>query len=154
MPLPAAGDLGTTIGLLQELLVGNLARSAHPTRESPRNNCSVAILLCPLQDGGFAVDRCVPAITVDLSEAGMGVITRHPLACATIGIVVQRPAETHAAAPDYSLATGTIRHNTSIGGGFWHVGVQLLGILPASSEIANQQQLRKMASHILPPTNY
>jgi hypothetical protein len=154
MVLSAGENLGTTVGLLKELLVGNLAQSGHPTRETPRNNCSVAILLCPLQEDAFLVDHCVPAITVDLSEAGMGVITRHPLDCEAIGIVVQRPSENHAAPPEYSLAAGRVRHNTSIGGGFWHVGVQLLGVLPPSSEVVNQQQLRKMASHILPPTNY
>jgi hypothetical protein len=140
--------------LLQELLIGSLGQTGHPARETPRNNCSVAILLCPLNEESFAVDHCVPAITVDLSEAGMGVITRHPLDCHSIGIAVQRPADKHSDPPDYALATGRVRHNTSIGGGFWHVGVQLLGLLAADSRLGNEQQLRKMASHILPPSNY
>jgi hypothetical protein len=154
MTLPIADNLGTTVGLLQQLVVSSLTHSGGAARETPRNNHSVAILLCPLVRNALAVDHCVPAVTVDLSESGLGVITRHPLECETIGIVLQRPAESHAVAPDYSMATGRIRHNTSIGGGFWHVGVQLLDILSNQSSIANQKQLRQLASHILPPTNY
>lgn len=139
--------------LLHGLAVGTLGNSGHPARETPRSNRSVAILLCPVLNDTYIVDRCVPAVTVDFSDGGVGVVTRHPLECSTVAIAVE--TEGHERTPaSYALASGVVRHNTSIGGGFWHVGIQVTELIQPDGGCENQKRFRQMASHILPPTNY
>ena len=143
----------TIESLLHGLAVGTLGHSGHPARETPRCNRSVAILLCPIQGDTYVVDHCVPAVTVDFSDNGVGVVTRHPLECAAIAIAVETNQQEQGPSR-YALASGTIRHNTSIGGGFWHVGIQISGLIGKDHGCDNQKRFRIMASHILPPTNY
>lgn len=134
----------------ERLLCGSLLAAladAKAPREPDRLHVCVPVLLCPASDRLPLVDQCLPAVTKDLSGTGLGIITRHPVPFSQV--IVALWDSTDEANSPLDLHVGTVRHSTSIGAGFWQVGVEIHGTIDPQENLACRQ-LAALAQHLLP----
>ena len=134
----------------ERLLCGSFVAAAADIKSSrapDRLQACVPLLLCPAHDGIPFVEQYLPAVTKDLSETGLGVLTRHPVPFSQV-IVALWDNSDEALRP-LDLHVGTVRHSTSIGAGFWQVGVEIHGPIDAQENLACRQ-LAILAQHLLP----
>ena len=132
---------------LDGLLLPALRAAAEP-RDPARVHLCVPVLVCPTVDGKPLIEQCVPAVTKDLSAKGLGILTRHPAVYTEVVIALWDSS--YGATNPLDLHFGSVRHSTSIGAGFWQVGIELRehGNIDSSPDM---QRLASLAACILPP---
>ena len=112
-----------------------------------RNNRSIPVLLTPWENGMPVVSETATALTKDVSDQGLCVITPQPFRCeqAVVGFWLPH-------VQDYSpwFFRGLVRPNVPIGGGFWALGLEAVELLTVSrgSELA---RLLPLVTKLLPP---
>ena len=116
-----ANDLSPYMRRLCDLTVPNLCNSIEQGRTENRYNRSLPVLLCAWKNGRPPAAQALFAITKDLSDRGLSVITQMPLEGEFI--VAFALPETEASEPWYFL--GEACRSRAIGGGFWTTGIEL-----------------------------
>ena len=96
------------------------------------------VLLQPYTDDHELEGAATFAVTRDLCDDGIAIITRQPLDCPTILCAFWHEGP--------MFISGDIRVCQSLGGGFWIVGVQFTELVPT----ANFPELRARSYHLSP----
>jgi PilZ domain len=111
---------------------------ANSLRNYSRTPICRPVLLQPYTESKDADIDAIFAITRDLSDEGISIITRQPLECPEIVCAFWQDG------PIFML--GDIRFCHSLGGGFWIVGLRFTDLVP----IAQFPNLRTFACQLAP----
>lgn len=107
---------------LLDLTAGRTIDGDDPRRSTTRYGRTLPVLLVPWQDDAPLVDAACFAVTRNISDGGFGLILtepfRHPRVCLAI-YIPDDPANKAC----FFLAN--CKHLTSIGGGYWTLGIEL-----------------------------
>ncbi|MFW6170708.1 MAG: hypothetical protein ACODAD_09480 [Planctomycetota bacterium] len=129
-----------------DMTAPNMPRVDEGRRER-RYNRSIPVIVCPWENDELVTDRCVVAITKDISDQGLSVILRHALDGDQMIIGFWLPAA-DMEEPWYFRAKRTSA--CPLGCGFWQIGFEL-------QEYMTQQYREKLAElqpaarQLLPP---
>jgi hypothetical protein len=143
-----AVDLGRYIRRICDQTIPNHADGDHLTRRYERLNRTIPTLICPWENRAPRTEQSSIALTIDLSNRGVGVLVNQPLHVRDVllGYWID-PSE--AGQPWFFV--GSVRHEVPAGGGFWRAGIEL-------TEFANTrypealEDLHELAAQLLPPT--
>jgi hypothetical protein len=113
-----------------------------------RNNRVIPTLVCPWENNTPTISKVVLAVTKDLGDQGVGIISNHPLDLKDV-VVGFCHEEATASEPWFFL--GVRRTSIPIGGGFWLSGIELTEFMNEnwSTEL---EPLVPMARTLLPPS--
>ena len=126
--------------------VANASTPNFPTPEGQirvenRYNRTLPVVLLPWEDDRPAVDSPTYAITKDISDVGLALVKREPVATGRFAFGFWLGA------PYYVL--GDVRQCVPIGGGFWQVGVHMTEMVNLA-DIEDRVQLEQLATHLDP----
>lgn len=91
-------------------------------RSERRYNRSIPVLVCPWDGEELVVEKCVTAITKDMSDRGLSLILHHPLSGDQVIIGFWLPA---ADMEEPWFFRAGRRSACPLGGGFWQIGFEL-----------------------------
>ena len=120
-------DAATYLRRLLDLTVPN-PPVASEYRSGRRHNRSLPILLGPFDPDGQNQDDFQFAMTKDIVDFGLGIITTNELAMEEVTFAVWIPAD-DTTAPYYFR--GTVQSCAPMGGPFWQVGIEIQDFLNA-----------------------
>ena len=125
---------------LRRLMDNNAARalSITNTRNFTRTSICRSVLLQPYTEDGEVACEAIFAVTRDLCDDGISIITRQPLDCPSILCAFWHEVPV--------FISGDVRVCQGLGGGYWIVGVQFIEVVP----IANSPELRALAFRLCP----
>jgi hypothetical protein len=120
-----SADIGKFMRRICDLTTPNLP-VYDDTRAESRYNRSLPILLCPISRGVPTADEALVAVTSNLSEHSIGLVTHIPLNWqeGVAGLWLGPKVMDH---PWFFQIT--VQANRPLGGGFWQVGVLLNDVL-------------------------
>ena len=112
-----------------------------------RYNRSLPVILCPWKDEELFTDKCVMAITKDISDQGLSLILTHPLGADQMIIAFWlRAAELE----EPWCFRVRQRSEWPLGGGFWQIGFELREYMNREWR-EKLKALRPVAAGLLPP---
>jgi len=123
-------DLCNCLRRIVDTTCPNLPPPGGDSRSDDRHNRTLPVLLAPWEDGGPLVNESSMALTKDFSDLGLALVLHQPFRAEEVVIVFRLASD-----PQRELGStlyfvlGTVRRNTSIGGGFWQLGIQLKELL-------------------------
>lgn len=129
-------DVGRMIRRIRDITIPNSPLNPNPERRQERSNRAIPTLICPWEDDEPLVHAATFALTRDVSDFGVGLVTNEPIEveCVLIGYW---PDGDDPGQPWFFL--GEAKRLESIGGGFWTLGVEF-------QEFVNQTYSSQLAA--------
>ena len=116
-------------------------------RTENRYNRIIPTLLSPWTDGRVDVGRSLLALTKDIADHGIGVITNHPFPRGDVVVGFWLP-DRDMQSPWFFQ--GSIQRESPIGGGFWLLGIELEEFISDDRQ-HELEPLAPLAKKLLPP---
>jgi hypothetical protein len=113
-------------------------------RADTRYNRAVPVLLAPYENGQPLADESTYALTKNLSSQGMALILPQPLRAEQVVVGIWAEAQGE-------FMVGRVRDNVALGGGFWHLGLELTAPLD-TDRVEAFQELSARARWLVPRT--
>lgn len=99
----------------------------HRPRQSERVNLSLVVTVAPVVDGQPVIEDTFFTITKDVSLRGLAFVVNQPLQVDEVLIGIRMPHQA-----EMTHVRARVRHQADLGGGFRHVGVELLDVVDTS----------------------
>jgi hypothetical protein len=94
-------------------------------RRDKRVNLTLAVLVIPLLNGKLQSGQAFNAVTRELSINGVGIVLDGPMALDDV--IMGFRMET-----DLTFVQATAKHLSPMGGGFYHMGLEMTEVIPCS----------------------
>jgi len=94
-------------------------------RLDKRVNLSLVVLVVPLEDRKLQVDNAFYAVTRELSANGVGIILSQQRALDEVVLGFRLQSE-------MTFVLATAKHLNAMGNGFYHLGLEMMEIVPSS----------------------
>ena len=94
-------------------------------RRDKRVNLTLPVLVIPLLNGKLQVGHAFNAVTRELSINGVGIVLDSPMALDEVILGFRLES-------DMTFVHATAKHLSPMGGGFYHLGLEMTEVVPSS----------------------